>query len=312
MTTLVVLIAASLCGAIDVRQHAAVTDVLAAAGCGNDTCPSFSPTDPCPPPLTCVGDDVTVINLQSLNLTGSLHSAVGALSALLELFVGNNSFRAGTLPPSLSRLTALKTLSVFSSNFVGDIAPIAALTRLERIFVNNNRFNGSWSAIWEPLKPNLTDLLCGSNAFTGTVPETIKALTGLTRLDAAENQLNGTLPQLSALTALREISFRANKLSSFFATQVPDTINTCDFRLNCLVCAFNRPAACLCTGRTGCPRPPTPTPTNSTGLSGGAIVGAAVGGAVAFVVIVSVIVILFTFMRKRNHAHAGESAPEPS
>lgn len=314
MSLTIFLIAAALSAAIDVAQHAALIDVLAAAGCANDTCaPAFSPTDACPPPaLTCVGDDVTVINLQSLGLTGSLHSAVGTLTGLFELYIGNNSLQAGTLPSSLSRLTALKTLSVFSSNFVGDIAPIAALTRLERLYLNDNGFNASWSPIWEPAKPQLIDVLCGGNDFTGSVPDAVAKHTALTRLHAADNKLTGTLPALNALKSLREISFFNNSLSSYFSTQVPETISTCDFRLNCLICAFNRPAACQCASRAECPRPSTPAPTNATGASGAAIVGAAVGGTMAFAVVVALLAALFVYMRKRNHAHAGETAAEPS
>ncbi|EPS68163.1 hypothetical protein M569_06603, partial [Genlisea aurea] len=76
--------------------------------------------DPCTGPwwgITCRNSQVSVINLQKLQLNGSLSSSLGELSSLVEIHLEGNNLQ-GVVPDSLTHLRFLVLLNISGNDFV--------------------------------------------------------------------------------------------------------------------------------------------------------------------------------------------------
>ena len=163
----------------------------------------------------------------SFNIIGTIPSAIGNLTALTTLAIGENGV-SGTIPETIGLLTNLKSLRLASapgpppdaSLLSGTLPPsLGNLTRLEHLLVYQTQISGT-------LHPSLGELTAlqeismFANAFTGVIPESIFELTALTELDLDTNHLSGTLSKnIGELTALALLSLSDNHLSG----TVPDT-----------------------------------------------------------------------------------------
>ncbi len=105
--------------------------------------------------------------------------------------------------------------------------------------------NDNWGSPTEPLNTwsgvkvdgngNVTELALPDNNLSGPLPAELGSLTSLTTLDLSDNQLSGTIPDLSSLTSLTTLNFGDNQLSG----TIPDltaltqlqTLNLRDNRL---------------------------------------------------------------------------------
>ncbi|XP_051146583.1 probable inactive leucine-rich repeat receptor kinase XIAO [Andrographis paniculata] len=154
---------------------------------------NFSAADPCGVPrishftcgVTCSGNRVVQITLDSQGYVGTLTPAISKLSQLIALDLGDNSFY-GAIPSSISSITNLETLILRVNSFSGPVpAAIAKLSALETLDLSRNQLSG-----------HLPDL---------------SSLAGLTRLDASYNRLTGPLPSLPP--NLHELALKANSLS---------------------------------------------------------------------------------------------------
>ncbi|XAR52743.1 Non-specific serine/threonine protein kinase [Bertholletia excelsa] len=172
---------------------------------------------------------VTILELESLGLVGTLSPHVGNLSFLQGLHLCNNTFQ-GSIPGELEKLYRLQKLNLSNNNFEGEIpaslsrcsnlthldvggnklvgrfpGELTLLLKLTRLFIRNNNLTG-------PLSPsigNLTSLKSLSaryNAFSGSIPNTLGNLKNLTQLGFGGCELSGTIPpsfyNLSLLTIL--------------------------------------------------------------------------------------------------------------
>jgi hypothetical protein len=102
---------------------------------------------------------------------------------------------AGTLPPDLSWLTAMKHVSLFSSDIVGTLPThLGWWTNLETFEISGGQYLqgsipssiGAWTSIIK--------VLLSQNMLTGTIPASIGAWTALTSLLIDDNKLTGTIP----------------------------------------------------------------------------------------------------------------------
>ncbi|KAK4437917.1 Calmodulin-binding receptor kinase CaMRLK [Sesamum alatum] len=150
-------------------------------------------TDPCAVPrithftcgVTCSGDRVVQLTLDSQGYTGTLTPFISKLTQLITLDLGDNSFY-GPIPSSISSLPNLRNLILRVNSFSGPLPPsIAALASLETLDLSRN-------------------------SLSGTLPN-LNSLTGLTRLDLSYNKLTGPLPRLPP--NLNELALKANSLS---------------------------------------------------------------------------------------------------
>ncbi|XP_047306654.1 putative receptor-like protein kinase At3g47110 [Impatiens glandulifera] len=179
---------------------------------------------------------VTLLNLNSLGLSGTLSPHVGNLTFLRRLVLYNNTFHGeipneigglyrlkifvlqknsfqGRIPASLSRCSNLIDLSIGYNNLVGTIPEeLSSLSMLKRIFVYENKLTG---AIPKSLG-NITSLEVlhvGDNLLGGTIPNNLGQLMNLVQLGLSLNQISGMIPSsLYNLSNLNFLSLRSNNL----------------------------------------------------------------------------------------------------
>ncbi|GKB73194.1 kinase-like domain-containing protein [Tanacetum coccineum] len=139
---------------------------------------------------------VTVLQLNSKGLEGSLSSHVGNLSFLRELDLGNNSFQ-GTIPHEVGRLS-----------------------RLRGLYLNDNKFSGVIPTNLSGCS-NLEKLWLARNKLAGSIPKEISLLSKLARLVIDDNKLTGGIPPfLGNITSFELFSARRNP----FGGRIPDTL----------------------------------------------------------------------------------------
>ncbi|XP_074282408.1 uncharacterized protein LOC141606920 [Silene latifolia] len=179
---------------------------------------------------------VTLLDLSSRGLAGTISPFIGNLSFLKILNLYNNSLY-GEIPTQLGHLIRLQHLGIFNNTLVGEIPAnisrcvnlrvfdlgnnklegnlptgLGALSNLEDLYVYNNYLIGPLFDIIQ----NLTSLVyvyAEYNSFTGTIPNSIGRLQNLTILGVSENKLTGTLPtSLFNLSSLQYLDFCDNQL----------------------------------------------------------------------------------------------------
>ncbi|KAJ0771954.1 putative protein kinase RLK-Pelle-LRR-XII-1 family [Helianthus annuus] len=139
---------------------------------------------------------VTVIQLESQGLVGSLSPHVGNLSFLRQLYLTNNSFH-GSIPHELGRLSRLRVLNLGVNKFNG--------------FIPTNLSACS----------NLKELSLWGNRLVGSIPKEISFLSELTDIELDDNDLTGGIPPfLGNISSMQAFSVVGNP----FGGSVPDTL----------------------------------------------------------------------------------------
>ncbi|CAN1153863.1 Probable inactive leucine-rich repeat receptor-like protein kinase At3g03770 [Linum perenne] len=152
----------------------------------------------------------------TLSHTFSIDSFVTTLTRLTSLkalsFVSLGIW--GPLPQKIRRLNSLQLLDL-SSNFIfGSVPPqLSRMVKLNSLVLDANYFNGTVPDWFDSLS-SLTSLSLKSNSFEGQFPSSICRIRTLTAISMSHNQLTGKLPDLDALTNLRVLDLRDNKLES--------------------------------------------------------------------------------------------------
>ncbi|KAK1409738.1 hypothetical protein QVD17_36267 [Tagetes erecta] len=155
---------------------------------------------------------VTLLDLQSSGLTGTLSPSIGNLTFLRGIRLQNNSF-SGEIPREIGRLFRLEELRLFNNSFTGNIpVSVTNCTNLQVIHLGNNRLVGTIpNGIG--LLPNLNFLIVHGNILEGGIPTFIGNLTLLDTLSLGGCQLSGTIPDVfHRLTSLRRLSLADNNL----------------------------------------------------------------------------------------------------
>ncbi|XP_059654870.1 probable LRR receptor-like serine/threonine-protein kinase At3g47570 [Cornus florida] len=176
---------------------------------------------------------VTILDLESQKLFGSISPHIGNLSFLRVLNLPNNSFEK-EIPPQLGRLRRLQLLGLHNNSISGNIpanlsacsnlvgfilnynklvGPIPTelgyLSKLKFIYMNFNNLIGNIPRSFMNLS-SLEELYAFGNNFSGGVPDALGQLTNLTAISLGANMLSGNIPpsifNLSSLTAL-DISY---------------------------------------------------------------------------------------------------------
>ncbi len=92
---------------------------------------------------------VTILDLRSLSLTGTIPTELGGLTALLDLRLENNQL-TGEVPVELWNLGNLETLWLHNNGLTGEIPPeLGELPNLESIKLSGNPFTGCIPAALE-------------------------------------------------------------------------------------------------------------------------------------------------------------------
>ena len=133
--------------------------------------------------VTVTGGQVGNLDLSGNQLTGTIPTELGNLTALLRLFLNSNSL-SGSIPTELGNLTNLTVLYLYNNQLTGTIpTELGNLTNLESLHL-------------------------GGNSLSGSIPTELGNLTNLRYFLLYDNQLTGTIP-LSSVTSptLRTSSF---------------------------------------------------------------------------------------------------------
>ena len=112
---------------------------------------------------------VVALNLSDYRLLGALSAALGRLSHLRTLLLGDNSFH-GLIPPELGRLSRLEVLDLSNNRLTGPIpAALGNLVNLQTLDLEANGLSGDIPPELGQL-PDLEEIALGDNRFTGCVP----------------------------------------------------------------------------------------------------------------------------------------------
>ncbi|URE42907.1 LRR receptor-like serine threonine-protein kinase [Musa troglodytarum] len=193
------------------------------------------------PGVSCGGrlhpDRVTALDLDSLNLTGTLSPSItnltflrrlhlaynklygslpqdlGHLSRLQFLNLSYNSLE-GNIPDSITRCSKLRCICLGANQLEGQIpAGLSNCTELQIISLRANKFHGTVPIELSTL-PKLVRLILGTNNLTGTIPPSLGNLTTLSIFDLADNNLEGSIPEtLGRLIGLGSFQVCINQLS---------------------------------------------------------------------------------------------------
>ncbi|KAL7252551.1 hypothetical protein ACSBR1_007169 [Camellia fascicularis] len=133
---------------------------------------------------------VTMLDLDSQALSGSISPHIGNLSFLRRLFLPNNSF-TDKIPPELGHLPRFRVLWLDNNSISGEIpVNISACFNLHFLSVSNNNLGGMI-----PVELGSVPKLRGIFAeFNHIIGDTLGRLTNLEMLELGFNRLFGTIP----------------------------------------------------------------------------------------------------------------------
>ncbi|XP_057484599.1 putative receptor-like protein kinase At3g47110 [Actinidia eriantha] len=152
--------------------------------------------------------------------TGLLPVSLSNASELLEINFAFSKF-TGTVPPNLGSLKGLQRFTV-TSNLLGtgeaeDFSFLTSLTNcsnLKLLDIGLNNFTGELPASIGNLSTTLEYLVAGTNQISGSIPEGITNLLGLTMLVISKNSLKGEIPaSIGKLEKLVDLRLFDNKIS---------------------------------------------------------------------------------------------------
>ncbi|XP_044476921.1 probable LRR receptor-like serine/threonine-protein kinase At3g47570 isoform X2 [Mangifera indica] len=178
--------------------------------------------------ISCGGhhERVTVLNLSSMDLGGTISPHLGNLSFLVNLDLSYNNFH-GHLPNELGQLRRLRVFSISNNTISGGAIPDALYnaTTLEALCSHDNKIQGSIS----PEIAKLTRLVIfrlGNNFLSGSIPwSSIYNCSSLQMFRLSNNSLSGSLPDglCNRLPKLEWLTLTANGLSG----QLPRSLGNC-------------------------------------------------------------------------------------
>ncbi|KAK9902404.1 hypothetical protein M0R45_001643 [Rubus argutus] len=146
---------------------------------------------------------VTKLDLQSLELVGSIPPHIGNLSFLRILCLQNNSF-SHQIPPQIGRLHRLQVLLLNNNSLVGTIpANVSNCFKLRVLHLGKNNLAGKIPTELSSLS-KLELFALQYNHLTGDIPPSLGNLSSLETLVIAVNNLEGSIP--SSLCLLKKIS----------------------------------------------------------------------------------------------------------
>ncbi|KAL8240914.1 hypothetical protein R6Q59_014269 [Mikania micrantha] len=156
---------------------------------------------------------VTIFDLSSSGLIGTLSPSIGNLSFLRFIRLQNNSF-SGEIHPEIGRLFRLQELDLYNNSFTGNIpATIMNCSNLQVLNLGRNNLVGKIPDEIGLLSM-LNLLMLRKNILEGGIPPFISNLTLLETLSLGNCQLGGSIPDVfQRLRNLRTLVVPGNNLT---------------------------------------------------------------------------------------------------
>ncbi|KAJ9160305.1 hypothetical protein P3X46_025718 [Hevea brasiliensis] len=178
---------------------------------------------------------VTILNLSSQGLVGSISPHIGNLSFLRSIVLQNNSFH-GEIPQEVVKLFRLRILYLNNNTFGGEVPKnLTNCKDLREIKFIDNNLTGEFPIELTSL-PNLAVLDLSLNNFQGKIPPAIGNVSSLIFLGLLEARLEGSIPEeIGQLTRLQSLLIGGNNLTG----AIPSTL----YNLSSLISislAFNK------------------------------------------------------------------------
>ncbi|KAF2911341.1 hypothetical protein DAI22_11g170900 [Oryza sativa Japonica Group] len=170
---------------------------------------------------------------------GNIPVSIGNVSALSRIQIGFNSF-GGIIPPEVGRLRNLTSLEA-EHTFLeakdqkgwGFISALTNCSKLQALFLGNNRFEGVLPVSISNLSVYLEYLYLDFNAISGSLPEEIGNLVRLEALLLHNNSFTGILPSsLGRLKNLQVLYIDNNKISGSIPLAIGNLTELNYFRLD--------------------------------------------------------------------------------
>ena len=131
---------------------------------------------------------LSLIVFSGSSISGTIPSWIGQWTSMTFLSLSANDIN-GTLPDSLASLTDLVVFAVDDNTMTGDLSVLTGLTKLNELYIDNNRFTGTVDDTFLQNLSNLRVLDAFGNLLEGAVPVHLMGLPSLTILDIHGNQL---------------------------------------------------------------------------------------------------------------------------
>eukprot|EP00897_Mesotaenium_endlicherianum_P010867 jgi/Mesen1/9809/ME000007S09873 len=149
--------------------------------------------------------------LHDNDLGGPLPDTLGQMLQLQVMTLSNNAL-GGSLPASFSQLSNLTELTARNCSLSQSVPTLGGMPNLMKLDLSHNNLTGDFPpAIGTVLKSlQLIDL--ENNFLTGYLLSSLATLENLQTLRAGHNKLGGTVPYLSGLPSLGQLSLPNNTL----------------------------------------------------------------------------------------------------
>ncbi|KAI3853510.1 hypothetical protein MKX03_017241 [Papaver bracteatum] len=154
-----------------------------------------------------------VIFLNDNNLNGEIPQQIGHLFRLKQLRLANNSLE-GEIPHNISRCSKLLYLTLSGNNLVGSIPNgLGYLPSLKKMSLSSNNLSGEIPTSLGNLSSSFTQIDLSDNNLGGSIPNTLSRLSNLNLLNLEMNRLLGTVPSsLYNISSLKRFSLMNNQL----------------------------------------------------------------------------------------------------
>ncbi|GLT57112.1 hypothetical protein SLA2020_301060 [Shorea laevis] len=153
--------------------------------------------------------------LESNQLIGTIPKWLGNASSLVQLTLRSNILH-GNIPGELGKLLNLSILIVSANNLSGVVPPtIYNLSSLTSLRIAVNQLHGQIPNDIGLTLPNLQDIICGTNYFTGQLPVSLSNASQLKKIGFEANNFSGPMPpNLGRLSALERLTLDGNQLEN--------------------------------------------------------------------------------------------------
>lgn len=157
---------------------------------------------------------VVTIELDNNNLSGTLPSQIGQLSALWSIRIKNNISLTGAIPSQIGQLHDLLGLELNNNSLSGTIpSEIGQLSTLIKLDLNTNPFTGSLPVAILNMS-NLKELDLSYIPFGGSIPPEIGNLSSIEKLRLFLNGFTGSIPdEINNLSKVESIQIGGNELT---------------------------------------------------------------------------------------------------